>query len=156
MSEKTYKEKYDEQKEICNRNIAIIRPFLKEFAEKHDEGSGFYEDIIVLRGPGITEYDDFCKNHRDLFARWKLGEVSIFNIKWSGVTFVLKYKLENNENNMRGENISSFYIHANASMIYKHKLQPIDLKVATAVKELYTAQEYCSALYDCIREQERQ
>ena len=157
MPEKTYKEKYDEQTKICEEKIAIIQPFLKKFAKEHNEGTGFYEDITVLSGPGGAEYNYVRDNLKDLFDRWKQGQISMHNIKWSGLTFALEYKFSHNGIfEYQGKRFTNpVYVPVRATMVYKHKEQPVDLKLATAVQDLYKAQEYRGILYACMSEQER-
>ena len=157
MQEKTYKEKYDEQTKICDAKIAIIQPFLKQFAVTHNEGTGFYEDVTVLCGPGGMEYNYIRDNRKDLFERWQKGEVSIYNIKWAGLTFVIDYKFSHTGIfEYHGQKFAKpVYTPINATAIYKHNEQPVNLDLAIAVKDLYNAQEYRSALYGCILEQER-
>lgn len=154
MSEKTYKQKYEEQTKICDEKIAIILPFLKEFSKKHDAGTGFYEDVTILRGPGAAEYNYLRDNHQELFNRWQQGKVSMFNIKGAGLTFVLEYKLVPDAAYVYKDTIltNPVYVPANAYTFYKHQSQPVSLEIAKAVKDLYTAQEYRSALYGCMRD----
>ena len=50
MAEKTYAEKYAEQNNVLEKNIAVIRPFLKKISEQYDAGTNFYNDIAILSG----------------------------------------------------------------------------------------------------------
>ena len=148
MAEKTYNEKYAELDKICNDKIAILEPFLKKMSQQHDAGTGFYEDITVLSGPSFEEYNHFVENRRDTYDRWKRGEVSIFNIKFAGVVFVIEYQ---NATDPRG--ILQRRVPSNAFMVYKHRTYPVSLNIATAVQDLYHAQEYRGILWGCIRDQ---
>jgi len=154
MSNKSYEQKYTEQTKICDENIAIIQPFLKEFGQKHDAGTGFYEDVTVLAGPGDAEYNHFRDERKDVFDRWQKGETSIYNIRWSGLTFIIEYKFDRNviyEN--KGQKIMRpIYVPSKSMMVYKHQEQPVSLKIALAVQNLFSAQEYRSALYACMRD----
>ncbi|MBO7645231.1 MAG: hypothetical protein J6S57_02935 [Alphaproteobacteria bacterium] len=152
MSEKTYEQKYNEQTKICDEKIAIIQPFLKQLAEQNDEGTGFYEDVTVLRGPGGAEYNHFRDNMQNVFESWKRGKISIFNIKWSGLSFVLEYKLLPDAAYVyKGAILTNpVYVPTKAYMVYKHQTQPVSLELAKAVKDLHSAQEYRGALYGCM------
>ena len=139
MAEKTYAEKYAEQNNVLEKNIAVIRPFLKKISEQYDAGTNFYNDIAILSGPSITEYNHFYENRRDLYNRWQKGEVLIYNVKWAGATFVIECSPINKP--------------SSAYMVYKHNNHPVPLDVAVAIKNLYAAQEYRSILYGCMRSQ---
>ena len=147
MQEKTNFERYMEQDKICNENVAIVQPFLKKISEENDEGTAFYNDVTVLSGPGTLEYNHIYANRRDLYERWKKGEISMFNIKWAGLTFVLEYA---------EPKPATFFVKrtpVSASMVYKHNTQPVSLVIAKAVKDLYDAQEYRSVIYGAHREE---
>ena len=148
MAEKTYEQKYAEQEKICNEKIAIIEPLLRDRSKKYDAGTRFYEDITILCGPGMCEHNHFIENRKDVYDRWKNGEVSIFNAKWAGVAFVIEYK-----KTMDARGILPRREPSNAFMVYEHKTLPLPLNVAVAVKDLYQAQEYRSALWGCINNQ---
>jgi len=151
MSEKNYVEKYAIEDKICNEKVAIVQPFLKNLSEQHDAGTAFYEDITVLSGPGQVEFNYFYKNRKDLFDRWQKGEVSIYNIKWAGVAFVIEYaKIHSID---RKTFANPVYKPANAFIVYKHREYPVDLDTATAVKDLHHAQEYRSILWGCMHRQ---
>ena len=147
MQEKTSFEKYMEQDKICNEKVAIIQPFLKKISEENDEGTAFYNDVTVLSGPGVSQYNHIYTNRRDLFDRWKKGEISMYNIKWAGVTFVIEYRAAKPALAFHRWNPS------NAFMVYKHNTQPVSLDIAKAVKDLYDAQEYRSVIYGAHREE---
>ena len=146
MTEKTYHQKYQEQDEICNQNIAILKPFLKRFAEQHNEGTGFYEDITILKGAGNVTYDIIEKEHPDWIQKWQKGAISIFNVKWGGLTFVTENTVIETDGKMT--------LQPKTTMIYKSKTEhleePADPVIAKAVKDLYVAQEYRSVLYACM------
>lgn len=147
MAEKTRKQIYEEQNKICNANIAIIEPFLKKMSKQYDAGTRFYEDVTILYGPGISEYNHFVENRKDFYNRWKNGEVSIFNVKRAGVAFAIEYKEKTN--------MQSFLERctpAHAFMVYKHHALPVSLDIATAVRDLYYAQEYRKVVWCAMRE----
>ena len=125
-----------EQTKAKNPNVAILEKFLKKLSQQNDEGTQFYSDVTVLYGPGQIEYNYIQKEHKDLFAAWKKGEVSIFNVKWAGVAFVIEYRLN------ASKGIRSAWTPCNAFMVYKNQISPVGLNIAIAAKDLYTEQHY--------------
>lgn len=143
MTDEKRLQEYKNQDKICRDKVAIIQPFLKSFAENHNEGTGFYSDVTILCGPGQVNYDYLMNGLPELYKSWQNGKVSIFNVKWAGLTFVLEY-----------DNKVQLGWHPRpigAFMVYEGRKLEAPFDVAVAVKDLYSAQEYRSALYSNMR-----
>ena len=125
-----------EQKKANNPNVVILENFLKNLGQKNDEGTQFYSDVTIVYGPGQIEHDYIQKEHKDLFKGWVKGEVSMFNVKWAGVSFIIEYTLN------AGKGIRPAWTPCNAFMVYKHKMSPVSLNIALAAKDLYREQRY--------------
>jgi len=149
MTEKSCTQRYAETDANCNKQIAIIEPFLKRFSQEHDCGTCFYTDITALSGTSASGYKYFKEKHPDLFNRWQKGEVSVYNIKWAGATFVTDYKQTKFYNGQLFINPIKIPIHS--FMIHENKEYPVSTYLAEAVKELHAAQEYRGAIYGAHR-----
>lgn len=125
-----------EQNKVLNPNVAIVENFLKNLGKKNDEGTQFYSDVTILYGPGQIEHDYIQKEHKDLFKSWVKGEVSMFNVKCAGVSFIIEYTLN------AGKGIRPALTPCQAFMVYKHQMSPVSLNIALAAKDLYREQRY--------------
>lgn len=146
-------QRYMEQDKICKEQIAIIEPFLKKFSEEHDAGTRFYSDITVLCGPMPffgTGWFYNTDEGKEVNKRFRQNKASIYVIKWAGAAFVIDYEMTGKYVNHIhvGDYISAI---KNTFMVYEGKKYPVPLNIAVAVKKLYDAQEYRSAIYGAHR-----
>lgn len=156
MSEKNHVEEYKKAVEKVKQRILDIKPFLENFSREHDGGTGFYEDITILSGPSVNEYNFFKEKFPDLFELSVKPpkddrSVSVYNLKFGGATFVLEYKKVFAPNDVykvapKWELLDSF-------MLYKHIKYPLPKYIAESIKQLYWEQEGRSAIYGAHREE---
>lgn len=137
------------QKAVAARDIgiAVVKPFMEQLSKKNDWGTGFYEDIVILPGPG-GEYNFFQKTYPDLYNLWQTPrtidddkDVSVYSSKFGG-TFVLEYAKYFEPGDVH--KVLPKWKMINSFMLYKDKQYPVPQLVAEAVKNLYPNQEYCS------------
>ena len=150
MTETNNVKRYNEMDKKCEQLVASVEPFLKEFSKAHDCGTCFYDDITVLAGPSASEYNYFQNNRPELLKDWQRGLVSIYNIKWAGVAFVIEYKnfFIDEQGRLLPRPIRK---PVNAFMVYNHNEYHVPFTLANEVKDLYAAQEYRNAIYGAHR-----
>ena len=125
-----------------NYNLTIVQDYLERLGKKNDEGTQFYNDVTILSGPGMSEYNYLQNTHKDLFERWKKGEVSMYNVKWAGVAFVLEYQYGGEKiYEYKGDRCKApVWNPWRAFVVYKHQITPVGLDLAVAVKNLFKEQ----------------
>ena len=131
-------QEYFEQDRLVEKYTAIVQPWLTDFAKNRPEiGTAFYSDVTILTGP----HDDYFWNNikgQKLNELYQSGKISIYYVKYAGASFIIEY----NFGNMR-----------NAYFMYKGATFYVPMDIAIAVKKLYEAQEYRSAIYGVLKMQ---
>lgn len=138
-------------------NLTIIQDYLERLGKKNNKGTQFYSDVTILSGPGMSEYNYLQNTHKDLFERWKKGEVSIFNVKWAGVAFVLEYQYGGEKiYEYKGDRFKApVWNPWRAFVVYKHQITPVGLDLAVAVRDLFKEQTANSIHYGRLMREER-
>ena len=151
MAEKTYEQKYQEQDRLVKQNMALVQPFLKEFSETYDLGTGYYEDVTILAGPHKNFFwnTEVGKKYRALY---EAGKVGIYCVKWGNGAFIIDYKFDGDRIYRYKDQLfkAPSFTPVNACFLHDAKHYPVSMDVALAAKDLYSAQVYRGVLYDCI------
>ena len=139
------------KKALCECDICkgTVQPFMQRLSQEHDWGTGFYEDITILSGPG-GEYNFFQQRYPELYNLWRTPrtiddtkDVAVYSSKHGG-TFVLEYEKYFEPNDVR--KVLPKWRMINSFMLYKDKEYSVPSLVGEAVKNLYPNQEYCSVV----------
>lgn len=156
MTEKTYEQKYQEQDRLVQENMALVQPFLKNFSETYDLGTGFYEDVIICSGPHSNFFwnTEMGNKYRSLYEAGKIG---IYCLRWGDGAFIIDYKFDGNRIYRYKDQLfqAPHSTPVNAYFLHDAKQYPVSMGVALAAKDLYLAQTYRGVLCDCMQIQQQ-
>ncbi len=152
-TQQEYEHDCQEQERMIQEKTGIVQPFLKEFSEKYDLGTGFYEDVTILSGPHGNFFWD-TEAGKQLRALNEAGKISISYVKFAGGAFIIEYRFDGNRIYRYKDQIfqAPNSTPINAYFLYDGKQYPVSMEIALAAKELHSAQDYLGVLYSCMRE----
>ncbi|MBO7508909.1 MAG: hypothetical protein J6T57_01360 [Alphaproteobacteria bacterium] len=160
MTNEERKQEYEKQDAICKAKMAVVQPWLEQFAKEYNEthpgeiGTGFYDDVVILRGPHDDKFFWKTAEGNKLRERNLKGEISIVSVRWSGAAFVIEYKFEGNKiYEYQGQLFQApKWAPVASDFIYEGKHYSVPLDVALAAKELHAADEYRGVLWGNMHE----
>lgn len=153
MSEnKDFLNKYKELVEKCNLGIAAVKPYLEKLSKENDWGTGFYEDITILKGPGASQYNFFKEKYPELFNLWQTRrnpddtrDVLVYNLKFGGASFILEYQKTFDPKDVW--KVAPKWNISNTFMLYGQKEYQLPQLIAEAIKQLCSNQELRDVMF---------